>query len=75
MEQCFCGRNFGEHHYEFDIVIKPNCVACGNLIKGQCEEAYFLKGNYCSTCNNKCAVKTEYNTKREDFIRALFKNK
>jgi hypothetical protein len=47
-----CGVKWGEHAKAFDIDMKENCVCCGEVIGGQCEERYYEQGNYCQKCSN-----------------------
>jgi len=58
-DTCRCGKKFGHHfdNYPFDVDMKPNCVACGITIKGQCEELYYERGNYCPRCSGKSDYK------------------
>ena len=54
-DTCRCGKKFGHHFddYLFEVTMKPKCVACGITIKGQCEELYYERGNYCPRCSGK----------------------
>ena len=54
-DTCRCGKKFGHHFddYPFVVDMKANCVVCGIPIKGQCEELYCERGNYCPRCSGK----------------------
>lgn len=71
-EFCRCGKKWGRHSLEFEIRMKPNCVACNLPINVQCEERYYDKGNYCDKCNNLAGKHTHSS---DLSFEELFKNK
>ena len=72
-DTCFCGKKWGTHTPEFEVLMKPNCVVCGDPIKAQCEELYYQKGNYCAKCNNKCNMNKDLY--KEKFINPFLTSK